>query len=46
MKLYPVDAPTPIHQSNLIVYACAQTALIPAAYTACRCPNVSPHPDP
>jgi hypothetical protein len=46
MNFYPVDAPTPIDQSNLIVYACAQTALTPAAYMACHCPNAPPHPDP
>ena len=38
MQFYPVDASTPINQSNLKAFACAQTALTPAAYAACRCP--------
>lgn len=37
MKFYPVAAPTPTNQGNLAAYACAQTALTPGAYTACRC---------
>ncbi len=38
MQFYPVDASTPIKQTNLKAFACAQTALTPAAYAACRCP--------
>ena len=34
---YPVKARTPIDPGNLRAYACAQTALTPAAYVACRC---------
>jgi sphingomyelin phosphodiesterase acid-like 3 len=44
MKHYPVDAPTPINAGNLTTYACAQTALTPAAYAACRCPGGAAQP--
>ena len=44
MKFYPAGAPTPINPGNLAAYACAQTALTPAAYAACRCPDVSSQP--
>lgn len=44
MKFYPADAPTPVNQKNLIGYACAQTALTPAAYAACSCPGGAPQP--
>ena len=37
VKFYSVDAPTPINKTNLTAYACAQTALTPADYAACRC---------
>ncbi len=37
IKFYAAGAPTPIHKDNLTAYACAQTALTPASYAACRC---------
>ncbi len=41
---YPAEAPTPVNPGNLKAYACAQTALTPAAYAACRCPANAPQP--
>ena len=44
MKFYPADAPTPITNTNLTAFACAQTALTPADYAACRCTGSAPQP--
>ncbi len=41
---YPVEAPTPVNPGDLTAYACAQTALTPAAYAACRCPAGAAQP--
>lgn len=44
VKYYPVEAPTPITTDKLKAFACAQTALTPAAYAACRCGGSAPAP--
>jgi sphingomyelin phosphodiesterase acid-like 3 len=44
LKYYPAASKTsPINSGNWKAFACAQTALTPAAYTACRCPGSAPH---
>ncbi|HEY2137915.1 MAG TPA: metallophosphoesterase [Xanthobacteraceae bacterium] len=46
MRYYAVETKPSINADNLMVYACAQTAMTPDAYAACACPGAPAEPAP